>query len=149
MLSKIGNMLGRKPAAQPAPAARAPFPTTSSSPMRRPAANKDSRTNYARIFRWGPPAENTGLPVSVEIVGSFTRWVPVPLKHNTVDNTWAVTVDSIPGNKTHHYVLLLDGKPTYDPFCDGYAMPVGFDEEQFALQTPKGARVLMLFANAK
>jgi hypothetical protein len=60
-----------------------------------------------------------------------------------------VTLEGIPGKRTHHYMLLINGQPAYDPACDGFAMPMGFDEEQYALQTEKGPRVLMLFSQAK
>lgn len=87
--------------------------------------------------------------MSVEIVGSFTRWQTVSLTHDPVQNTWSITINGIPGKRTHHYMLLVDGKPVFDPACDGFALPQGFDEEQFALPTEKGPRVLMLFSQTK
>jgi len=88
-------------------------------------------------------------PASVEIVGSFTRWQTVTLTHDPIQNAWTVTINGIPGKKTHHYMLLINGQPSCDPACDGLAVPMGFDEEQFALPTEKGPRVLMLFAQTK
>jgi hypothetical protein len=110
---------------------------------------EDPRDTYARVFRWKIPPDFGEAPVSVEIVGSFTRWQTVSLTHDPVQDTWTVTIEGIPGKRTHHYVLLINGKPAYDPSCDGFAMPQGFDEEQFAVQTEKGPRVLMLFSQAK
>jgi hypothetical protein len=85
----------------------------------------------------------------VEIVGSFTRWQTVSLTHDSVQDTWTVTIEGIPGKRTHHYMLLVNGQPVNDPHCDGLAVPEGFDEEQFALPTEKGPRVLILFAQTK
>jgi hypothetical protein len=143
MLSAIGNLIGRKPAPAPAPV-RVPFPPTNASPRQR---REDPRDTYARVFRFKPTSGHT--PQRVEIVGSFTKWQTVSLTHNALDNCWTVTIDGIQGKKTHHYMLLLDGAPAHDPGCDGLALPVGFDEEQFALTTPKGPRVLMLFSQTK
>jgi hypothetical protein len=146
MFAALGNLIGRKPSIASAPA-RTPFPTTQSSSdtaMRR--RQEDPRDTYARIFRWKPAGE---APLSVEIVGSFTRWQTVSLTHDPLQGTWSVTIQGIPGKKTHHYMLLVNGQPVHDPACDGLAQPMGFDEEQFALPTPKGPRVLMLFAQTK
>jgi hypothetical protein len=145
MFSAIGNLLGRK-AAQPATqAVRPSFPQSGSQSSRR----QDPRDTYARIFRWKPPVDANERPLRVEIVGSFTRWQTVSLTHDAVQNAWTITIDGIPGKKTHHYMLLIDGKPVFDPACDGFAFPQGFDEEQFALPTEKGPRVLMLFSQTK
>ncbi len=46
-------------------------------------------------------------------------------------------------------MLLIDGKPTYDKNCDGLAVPRGAEEERYQLQTDKGPRVMMLFAQTK
>lgn len=109
--------------------------------------SEDPRDTYARVFRWKPTA--SGIPTRVEIVGSFTRWQTVSLTYDAVQATWSVTIQGIPGKKTHHYMLLVDGQPIHDPACDGLAMPMGFDEEQYALQTAKGPRVMMMFAQTK
>jgi hypothetical protein len=148
MFAAIGSLLGRKPSKPASSAVRPSFPTSTSasSPPRRRA---DPRDTYARIFRWKPCERFPHPPSSVEIVGSFTRWQTISLTHDPVQNTWAVTIDGIPGKRTHHYMLLVDGKPFFDPTCDGFALPTGFDEEQYALQTEKGPRVLMLFAQTK
>jgi hypothetical protein len=114
--------------------------------MRRTNGPKDT---YVRIFRWKSPMGAIKAPTRVEIAGSFTRWQSVSLTHDPVQNAWTVTIPEIQGKRTHHYMLLIDGEPAHDPACDGLAQPMGFDEEQFAIQTGKGPRVLMLFAQTK
>jgi hypothetical protein len=147
MLATIGNLLGRKSAKPATQAVRPSFPTsTSASSTRR---HEDPRDIYARVFRWKPCAKFVHAPMSVEIVGSFTRWQTVSLTHDPVQNVWSITIDGIPGKRTHHYMLLIDGKPVFDPASDGFALPQGFDEEQYALPTEKGPRVLMLFSQTK
>jgi len=56
---------------------------------------------------------------------------------------------NIPCNRTHHYMLFGDSKPVPDKHCDGLAIPRGPQEEQYALPTARGPRVLMLFAQTK
>jgi hypothetical protein len=104
---------------------------------------------YSKIFRWRRPEDEATKPATVEIIGTFTKWQKVALLHDGRDDSWQVTVEGIPANKTHHYILLVDGKPTTDKGCDGYAMPHGAVEEQYAVATPRGARLCMLFAQAK
>lgn len=146
MFGSIGNLLGRK-APTPAPqTVKFSFPPAGSSPSRR---REDPRDKYTRVFRWKPAPEMAEQPMSVEIVGSFTRWQTISLTHDPIQDAWTVTIHDIPGKRTHHYMLLVNGRPAFDPSCDGYAMPVGFDEEQFALATEKGPRVLMLFSQTK
>lgn len=150
MFAAIGNLMGRKPALTRASAVRVPFPpatnhrqSTATSSRRR----EDPRDVYARVFRFKPtPGEAL---TSVEIIGSFTRWQTVSLTHDKLQNMWTATIMGIPGKKTHHYMLLVNGQPIHDPACDGLAVPLGFDEEQFALATAKGPRVLMMFAQTK
>jgi hypothetical protein len=118
------------------------------SPLRR---NGDSARmlTFSRVFRWRLPAGQTQEPASVQLVGSFTQWQKVPLVRDSVLDAWHVTQHHIQGNRTHHYMLLIDGKPTFDPSCDGLAVPHGHEEERFQLTTDKGPRVLMLFAMTK
>ena len=52
-------------------------------------------------------------------------------------------------NHCMYVKLLVDGQPTNDKNCDGYAVPHGLNEEQFAMQTPRGPRLFMLFAQTK
>ena len=147
MLSAIGNLLGRKAVKPASQAVRPSFPPSGSASQSR--RRQDPRDTYARVFRWKLPEDTGERPTRVEIVGSFTRWQTVSLTHDAVQNAWTITIDGIPGKKTHHYMLLIDGKPVFDPSCDGFALPQGFDEEQFALPTEKGPRVLMMFSQTK
>ena len=83
------------------------------------------------------------------MAGSFNQWQPVALQRDGKLDSWHVTLHHIPGNQTHHYMLLIDGEPTMDTNCDGLAVPHGSQEEGFALATERGPRVLMLFAMTK
>ena len=85
----------------------------------------------------------------VEIVGSFTKWEKVPLTRDGELDAWHVTLHQIPAHQTHHYMLLVDGKPAQDKNCDGLAIAHGPQEEQYALMTGRGPRVFMLFAQTK
>ncbi|HWQ92723.1 MAG TPA: glycogen-binding domain-containing protein [Clostridia bacterium] len=104
---------------------------------------------YSKVFRWRLPVGQTDPPNSVEVVGSFTHWQKVPLQRDSVLDAWHVTLHSIPGNRTHHYMMLVNGEPFYDKTCDGLAVPHGPDEERFQIRTDKGPRVFMLFAQTK
>jgi hypothetical protein len=95
------------------------------------------------------PDGQTQAPSSVEIAGSFTHWQKVTLIHDSAVDGWHTTIHHIQGNRTHHYMLLVDGKPIYDKTCDGLAIPHGADEERYQVQTEKGPRVLMLFAQTR
>lgn len=109
----------------------------------------DRSPTFSKIFRWRLPDGQTSAPATVEIVGSFTHWQRVPLMRDGVLDAWHTTIHNIPAHKMHHYVLLVDGKPTQDKNCDGLAVPHGPQEEQYAVTTDKGPRVLMLFAQTK
>jgi len=124
-----------------------PPPGYSSPVVSRTAA--DRRPTYSKVFRWVLPDGETEEPRSVEVVGSFTDWQRVPLIMDTKVKTWHATIQNIPGNKTHHYMLLVNGKPTEDKGCDGYALPQGEHEERYAIQTARGPRLFMLFAQTK
>jgi len=110
---------------------------------------RDNQQTFSKVFRWLPPEGVKTQPGRVEIIGSCTHWQRVPLERDTKVGAWHATVHHIPGNRTHHYMLLVDGQPTFDHNCDGYAVPRGFEEEQYALATERGPRVLMLFAQTK
>ncbi len=116
------------------------------SPGSGPRPNKQT---FSKVFRWRLPDGQTTEPKKVEIVGSFTNWQPVEMTRDGKLDAWHVTMHHIPGNQTHHYMLLIDGQPTFDKTCDGLAVPHGFQEEQYQLQTERGPRVLMLFAQTK
>jgi hypothetical protein len=108
-----------------------------------------SGPTYTKIFRWRLPDGQTLTPQTVEIIGSFTHWQKVALHRDGVLDAWHATVHHIPGNKTHHYMILVDGQPVQDKHCDGLAIPHGPQEEQYALQTARGPRLFMLFAQTK
>jgi len=105
--------------------------------------------SYSKVFRWRLPDGQTHAPGSVELVGSFTQWQKVPLKRDSEVDAWHVTVHHIPGNRTHHYMLLVDGKPVQDKDADGMAVPHGPQEEQYQLMTSRGGRVFLLYAQTK
>ena len=120
--------------------------TSNNGASRSPQENKPV---FSKVFRWRLPAGTTEEPKEVHIVGSFSHWQRVEMQRDGKLDAWHVTLHHIPGNRTHHYMLLVDGKPTFDKTCDGLAVPHGFQEEQFQLQTDRGPRVLMLFAQTK
>ncbi len=109
----------------------------------------DRAQTYTKIFRWHLPAGQTQKPAKVEVAGTFTHWQKVPLLHDSAPDTWQATLHQIPCNRTHHYMLFVDGKPVQDKHCDGLAIPRGPQEEQYALPTIRGPRVFMLFAQTK
>jgi hypothetical protein len=120
---------------------------THASPIRR--RDEPDKHSFTKVFRWRLPDGHTDEPAAVEIAGSFTKWQRVALNRDSHVNGWHATIHHIPGNRTHHYMLLINGEPTYDKACDGLAVPHGFDEEQFQLGTARGPRVLMLFSQTK
>jgi hypothetical protein len=109
----------------------------------------DSTQIYSKVFRYRLPDGKTMEPDSVEIAGSFTHWQKIPLHRDGKLDSWHTTLHHIAGNRTHHYMLLIDGKPVMDKTCDGLVPPHGATEELFQLMTDKGPRVLMLFAQTK
>ncbi len=113
------------------------------------AQNKTKVASYSKVFRWRLPDGQTESPQTVEIVGSFNGWQKVPLLRDGALDAWHITLHNIPAHQTHHYMLLVDGKPTQDKNCDGMAIPHGPEEEQFTTQTARGPRVCMLFAQTK
>jgi hypothetical protein len=145
MFQRIGNFFGRTPTPKSGPLI--PEPRPSGAPSQSDASER--RQTFSKVFRWRLPDGQTHDPATVEVVGSFTHWQKVPLVRDGVLDAWHVTLHHILGNRTHHYMLLVDGKPTYDKTCDGLAVPRGPDEERFQVTTDKGPRVLMLFAQTK
>jgi hypothetical protein len=118
--------------------------------MARPAANRPDRGQfYSKVFRYRLPDGCVTEPATVEVVGSFTHWQKVPLVRDGKLDAWHTTIHHIPGNRTHHYMYLVDGRPTFDKTCDGFAVPHGSLEEQYQLATDKGPRVLILFAQTR
>jgi hypothetical protein len=120
------------------------------SPSRTVSLKKaEGAQTFTKVFRWRLPEGQTQKPAKVEIAGTFTNWQKVPLLRDSAQNTWQVTLYQIPFNRTHHYMLFVDGKPAQDKYCDGLAIPHGPQEEQCALPTARGPRVFMLFAQTK
>jgi len=145
MFQSFGNLLRRKTPPKGGPMMREPASRSTTSPR----GGSENKQVFSKVFRWRLPDGCTDEPASVEIVGSFTHWQKVPLTRDGKLDAWHVTLHHIPGGRTHHYMLLVNGKPTFDKTCEGLAVPHGFQEEQFQLQTDKGFRVLMLFAQTK
>lgn len=104
---------------------------------------------FSKVFRWQPEKAGGPLPVRVEIAGSFTAWEKKPMKYDRENGIWQLTLENIPGNTTHTYMLLVNGRPTSDKNSDGLAIPHTEQEKQFALETPRGPRVFMLFSQTK
>ncbi len=144
MFETFSNLFVRQPAHKGMPLI--PEPASAVAPRREPAERKQT---FSKVFRWHLPDGHTETPSSVEVVGTFTHWQKVPLIRDSVMNGWHATLHHIQGNRTHHYMLLIDGKPTYDKNCDGLAVPHGPDEERYQVTTAKGPRVMMLFAQTK
>ena len=118
--------------------------------MARPAAAAPSQgAVFSKVLRYRLPDGQTDEPTTVEVVGSFNNWERVPLQRDGKLDSWHATIHHIPGNKTHHYMLLIDGKPTLDPASDGLAVPHGPEEDRYAVTTARGPRVLMMFAMTK
>ena len=145
MIERIGSFFGRRPAAKGTPLVPEPRPNTA--PPQGEASER--RQTFSKVFRWRVPDGQTHDPQTVEVVGSFTHWQKVPLVRDGVLDAWHVTLHHLQGNRTHHYMLLVDGKPTYDKTCDGLAVPRGAEEERFQIITERGPRVMMLFAQTK
>ena len=109
----------------------------------------ERKQTFTKVFRWRRTDGQKPEPATVEIAGTFTHWQKVPLLYDRVQGGWQVALDQLAGNRTHHYMLLADGKPVRDEHCDGLAVPRNPQEEQFALATARGPRVFMLFAQTK
>ena len=109
----------------------------------------EPRTAFAKVFRWPVPAEQTHDPKAVEVIGSFSGWRKVPMSYDPPSRTWHVTLNDIEGNRTHRYVILVDGKPSYDKTCDGLVAPQTPEENMWGVVTPRGPRVLLMFAQTK
>jgi hypothetical protein len=83
----------------------------------------------------------------MEVAGTFSEWKKIPMTRAATGG-WQLAL-TIPAHRTHHYMFLADGQPVQDKHCDGLAIPQGVEEEQFAIATPRGPRVFMLFAQTK
>ena len=111
-------------------------------------SNSGQKQVFSKIFRWQVPKEHTESPAKVEVVGSFTNWRKLQMSRE-VSGAWQLTLHEIAGNRTHHYMVLADDKPVHDRHCDGFAVPLGPEEEEFAIATLRGPRVFMLFAQTR
>jgi len=121
-------------------------------PNARPHAepgHHDQQYGFTKVFRWPVPATQTPQPSAVEVVASFNGWHKIPLSYDAPTKTWQLVQREIPGNHTHRYVMLVDGKPSFDKTCDGLAVPLGPEEERWQIETPKGPRVMLMFAQTK
>ncbi len=145
MFETLGNLFERKPTHKGAPLV--PEPGSAAAPLRLDGSER--KQTFSKVFRWHLPDGQTQAPESVEVVGTFSHWQRIPLIRENVVNGWHATVHHIQGNRTHHYMLLINGKPTMDKNCDGLAVPHGADEERYQVMTIKGPRVMMLFAQTK
>jgi hypothetical protein len=106
-------------------------------------------SQFSKIFRWQPADPRAPAPASVQLAGSFTDWRTVTLTRDALTNTWQLRLDGISGNRTHRYMLLVNGEPANDKNCDGLAVPEGVEEQQYQLMTARGPRVFLLFAQTK
>lgn len=104
---------------------------------------------FTKIFRWQTENPRGPQPVSVAVAGTFSAWQKVPLKFDRTNGIWQLMLHDIPGNCTHNYMLLVNGKPANDKNSDGLALPHTEEEKQHALETPRGPRVFMLFSQTK
>jgi hypothetical protein len=145
MFGTLNNLFARKPPHKGGPM----MPEAPSGPPMSRREPNERKQAYSKVFRWRLPDGQTAEPTAVELVGTFSHWQRIAMTRDSVLDSWHVTVHHIPGNKTHHYMMLVDGKPAYDKTCDGMAVPHGPQEEQYALATDKGPRVFMLFAQTK
>src|SRR5438445_8156630 len=83
----------------------------------------EQRTGFTKVFRWLVPSDQKPPGTTVEVLGSFSGWRKIPLNYDPPSRTWQVIMNDIEGNRTHQYVILVDGKPSYDKTCDGLAAP--------------------------
>jgi len=144
MFQSITDFFSKKPPQKGGPLV--PEPPFNASALKRDTQRQQT---FSKVFRWRLPAGQMKAPHSVEVIGSFTHWQPVPLLRDSVLDAWHATLHHLAGNRTHHYMILVDGKPWMDPTCDGMAVPRSPEEEQYQVQTDKGPRVMMLFAQTK
>jgi hypothetical protein len=145
MSQSYGNYFERKPPQKSGPLYREPSRGVNGSAISSP----ENKPTYTKVFRWRLPEGQTQEPTTVEIVGSFTHWQKLPLTRDGVLDAWHVTIHQIEAHRTHHYMLLVDGKPAHDKNADGLAVPHGPQEEQYQLTTDRGPRLFMVFAQTK
>jgi len=104
---------------------------------------------FSKVFRWQPELPGGPMPVRVEVAGTFNGWQRLALKWDRVSGVWQLTLHDIPGNRTHNYMLLVNGRPVNDKHADGLAVPHTDEEKLHQLETPRGPRVFMLASQTK
>ena len=145
MYQSYGNNYERKSPQKGGPL----FPESSQRTATISGSSESRKQTYSKVFRWRLPDGQTQEPETVEVVGSFTHWQRVPMTRDGTLDAWHATLHHIEGNRTHHYMILVDGKPTQDKTADGLAVPHGQQEESYQLMTVRGPRVFLLFAQTK
>jgi hypothetical protein len=118
-------------------------------PIARSRRNTEHGPTFSKVFRWQPADPHDPTPYSVELAGSFTDWRAVALARDAVTNTWQATLHGIPGNRTHRYMLIVNGESASDKNCDGLAVPEGLEEQKYQLMTVRGPRIFLLFSQTK
>ena len=111
-------------------------------PGKRPAT-------FRKVFRWQPDQPGGRMPVHVQVAGTFNGWQRAALKRDRVSGVWQLTLHDLPSNRTHTYMLLVNGRPVPDKHADGLAVPHTAEEKHHQLQTPRGPRVFMLASQTK
>jgi hypothetical protein len=151
MVHNFGNAFLQKPPHKSGQAVlKTPTGAVPKGSTPRPAPHPlERKLTFTKIFRWRLPDGQTHEPATVELVGTLTNWEKKPLIYDRAMRTWHATLHHIQGNRTHHYMLLADGKPVEDGHSDGMAIPTGAQELQFAIATARGPRVFMLFSQTK
>ena len=145
MFNILNNLFRGKPPAKRTPMFAEP-PPSGLPPTHEPGSRGQT---FSKVFRWRLPDGQTQVPAAVEVVGSFSHWQKVALHRDSVVDGWHATVHHIPGNRTHNYMLLVNGRPVSDKNSDGLAVPHSAEEKQHSLETPRGPRVFMLFSQTK
>ncbi len=115
----------------------------------RPRFDTGQSSGYTKVFHWPVPAGQTSQPKTVEIVGSFSGWRRIPLSYDRPSRSWLLMQKDIQGNCTHRYVILVDGKPSCDDICDGLVAPQSPEEARWQIETARGPRIMLKFAQTK
>jgi len=146
MIDAITNFIESKDRPRTRPPGARILPTIPRCPE---AEKREQRNGFTKVFRWTVPPGQTPQPTTVEVAGSFSGWRKVPLSYDLPGRTWQIILNNIEGNRTHRYVILVDGKPSYDKTCDGLTTPQTPEEAKCQIATPKGPRVMLLFSQTK
>ena len=87
MFQTITDFFSKKPPQKGGPLIRES--STGAPPLRRDTQRQQT---FSKVFRWRLPAGQMHEPKTVEVVGSFTHWQPVPLVRDSVLDAWHVTL---------------------------------------------------------